>query len=775
MSDQKKTKAKLISELAELRKQIAELEAFKAEHKQAEGELQESEKRYRLLFDLLPYGGEVIDPKGKIINCSPSTARMLGYEVSELIDKHITELLDPDSVKVFRKKFPQLLSGKPASAEIRLIRKDGTKLNILRAAQPILDDTDRVEAVLALNVDITERVQAEEALRESEEKYRNLVERANDGVIIVQEGILIFVNSRMSEMIGYSADKMINSNFLDFVSLDDRPKIMDIYTRRTQGEDVPSVYEMAVSHRDGSELLVEINSGIISFQGKPATLSLVRDITDRKRVEEALRESEERYRSIYNRVEDVIYETDYYGRLIGISPSIEKQGGYQPEELIGHNVMDFYAYPDEYAAQESAMEVEGTVNDFEIHLKKKNGELIIVSVTAHIVFDADGQPVKTEGILRDITERVQAEELLKESESRATALLEAIPDLMFRLDSQGVFLDYKAEKSELYVQEDTIIGKNNRDIFSPAFAEFIDQKIGDTLDSGEMQTFEYQLPIPKRGLVDYEARMVKSGEDEVIAIVRDETERKQAEEEIRKLNEELEQRVIDRTTKLKATNEELEAFSYSISHDLRAPLRAINGFSAILKDNYGELLDEEGNRYLDILRTTTLKMDRLINDLLSLSRLGRREISFQPVNITAMVERIYAEQTKDEVDRGFDFQVADCPIVEADTHLLEILLTNLLSNAVKFTRGRDPAVIEFGQLEEEDAPVYFVRDNGVGFNMAYVEKLFGPFQRLHTEKEFEGTGIGLAIVRRITQRHGGRVWVEAEPDKGATFYFTLQT
>ena len=140
-----------------------------------------------------------------------------------------------------------------------------------------------------------------------------------------------------------------------------------------------------------------------------------------------------------------------------------------------------------------------------------------------------------------------------------------------------------------------------------------------------------------------------------------------------------------------------------------------------------------------------------------------------------MVERIYAEQTKDEVDRGFDFQVADCPIVEADTHLLEILLTNLLSNAVKFTRGRDPAVIEFGQLEEEDAPVYFVRDNGVGFNMAYVEKLFGPFQRLHTEKEFEGTGIGLAIVRRITQRHGGRVWVEAEPDKGATFYFTLQT
>jgi light-regulated signal transduction histidine kinase (bacteriophytochrome) len=260
----------------------------------------------------------------------------------------------------------------------------------------------------------------------------------------------------------------------------------------------------------------------------------------------------------------------------------------------------------------------------------------------------------------------------------------------------------------------------------------------------------------------------------VFLLSMDISEKKQAGKEIQKLNEELEQRVIDRTSELKTTNEELEAFSYSISHDLRAPLRAINGFSALLQEEYSGLLDEEGNRYLDTLRNSTLRMDRLINDLLSLSRLGRQEIRFQPVNITSMAEQIFADLIKDEPDRVFDFQLADFPLAEADSRLLEILLTNLLSNAIKFTRGREPAVIEFGKQENEETIEYFIRDNGVGFDMEYVDKLFSPFQRLHSEKEFEGTGIGLAIVRRIAKRHGGRVWVEAEPDKGATFFFTLQ-
>jgi light-regulated signal transduction histidine kinase (bacteriophytochrome) len=251
------------------------------------------------------------------------------------------------------------------------------------------------------------------------------------------------------------------------------------------------------------------------------------------------------------------------------------------------------------------------------------------------------------------------------------------------------------------------------------------------------------------------------------------TEQKKAEDEIRRLNEELEQRVVERTAELKATNEELEAFAYSISHDLRAPLRAINGFSSILKENYAPVLDDEGRDYLDKLKLGTLRMDGLITDLLMLSRLGREELSFQRLDIIEIAQKIFADLTKEEVDREFEFFSADCPSIEADKHLLEVLLTNLLANAIKFTRGRQPAEIEFGFQPPEDQPTFFIRDNGVGFDMAYADRLFSPFQRLHSEGEFEGTGIGLAIVRRIVQRHGGSVWIEAEPDKGTTVYFTL--
>ena len=244
--------------------------------------------------------------------------------------------------------------------------------------------------------------------------------------------------------------------------------------------------------------------------------------------------------------------------------------------------------------------------------------------------------------------------------------------------------------------------------------------------------------------------------------------------QLRDLISGLEQRVHKRTAELEAANKELEAFSYSVSHDLRAPLRAIGGFSRILMEDYAQQLPPEMAHYLTIIRESSQQMGRLIDDLLTFSRLSRQPLSRQPVDVARLVHQVLDSLNREPEGRHVQIAIRELPPCQGDPALLRQVWVNLLSNALKFTRGREPSIIEIGSsTQEDDAPVYFVRDNGVGFDMQYADKLFGVFQRLHRDEEFEGTGIGLAIVQRIIRRHGGRVWAKSEPNMGATFYFTI--
>ncbi len=283
-----------------------------------------------------------------------------------------------------------------------------------------------------------------------------------------------------------------------------------------------------------------------------------------------------------------------------------------------------------------------------------------------------------------------------------------------------------------------------------------------------VQTLKGWLFVVGSAIVLYVAlrRYERRGRDAVAALI-------ESRNEVRRVNAELERRVTERTRQLEAANRELEAFAYAVSHDLRAPLRSMSGFSQILQENAPPSLDEKSRHYLQRIHDASVRMSSLIDDLLNLSRIGRSELTARPISLSQIAAEAAAAIRERHPAREVQLEITQGMEVSADPRLLRIALENLLSNAWKYTSRSPQARVAVGTQTGDSGPVYFVRDNGVGFDMKYADKLFVPFQRLHPESEFPGSGIGLVTVQRIVARHGGRIWADAKPDEGATFYFTI--
>ncbi|MEX2142127.1 MAG: ATP-binding protein [Pirellulales bacterium] len=366
---------------------------------------------------------------------------------------------------------------------------------------------------------------------------------------------------------------------------------------------------------------------------------------------------------------------------------------------------------------------------------------------------------------------------LAESEQRFRSFMENTPAVAFMKDARGRYVYANRLWRQTFARDERPIEElDDSQLFPADAAAEFRRRDAEVIQTG--QPWQGQERVTFAGETRhwwvFKFPVTNAAAERFLGgVAFDITDRITAAEEIRRLNAELEERVQRRTEQVEAVNKELEAFTYSVSHDLRAPLRGMSGFARVLEEDYGERLDEDGRRYLEIIKSNAAQMGQLIDDLLALSRLGRQPLRATTLSLEPLIREAFRQATADEPKAAIEFSIDPLPDCRGDANLMRQVFINLLSNAVKFSRHASPPRIRVGSKSENGEVVFFVRDNGAGFDIRYANKLFGVFQRLHGPEEFAGTGVGLAIVKRIVERHGGRVWAEGETGKGATFYFTL--
>jgi PAS domain S-box-containing protein len=626
--------------------------------------------------------------------------------------------------------------------------------------------------------DITERKREEEALRQSEEKYRNILENIEEGYFEIDlAGNFTFFNDTVCRVLGYPREELIRMNNRHYTDKEEFKKVFQAYNKVYKTGEPNREFGQQITRKDGTKRYIE---GSIFLQkdssGKPIEFrGILRDITERKR-------AKEQYQEFVEKASDIVFRTDDSGHLTFINPVTLRVTGYSEEEILGKHFLTFI-HPDlrdetsKFFGRQFVKGIKNTYSEYPIITK--DGHEVWLGQNTQLIAE-DGKVTGFQAVSRDITARKRMEEALHQSEEKYRTLLESVQEGYFEIDLAGNYTFFNDSLCRIYnYSKEELMGMNYRQYTDKETRKNGFHEFNKVYNTGEpLKGFTWPI-IGKdktKRYVETSASLLKDLSGKVIGfrgILHDITERKRAEEELKKYREQLEQLVRERTIKLEASNNELEAFSYSISHDLRAPLRAIDGFSHALLEDCEDKLDIQGKDYLIRIRAATQRMSTLIEDLLNLSRITRSGMNMEKVNLTRIVRSVINELQKSHPQRHVKIRIAEGLEDTADSRLIRIALENLLNNAWKFTAKQSETVIEFGSTKEGGKKVYFIRDNGAGFDMTYVDKLFAPFQRLHTIEEYPGTGIGLATVRRIIFRHGGKVRAEGQTGKGATFYFSL--
>jgi PAS domain S-box-containing protein len=761
--------------------------------------LTESEERFRRLFETAHDGILLIEKdEFKISYANASITRILGYSIEECIGRELKDIGFPDDLNTFKEILLTMDKNGIYLYEDALIHK--------KTGQVIYSDIYMVDKtnLIQCNIrDITERKQADEKLIESEDKYRSLIENIEEIIYFTDTvGKIVHISPQVSRY-GYTPDDLLSmGSFIEIIFSEDVERVIAEYKHAmTTGEVYPSEYRI-LDHwgkvhwvETRSRTVRDASGNIIGNTG------VLRDIGERKQAEKDLQISELKYRNQANFLDIVIENSpfamhvmDAKGVIIRTNQALRDILNLTDDMIVGkYNVL----HDENINDQELMPVVEAVFNDmksarfimFWTGTKAGDVDLSIandlwIDVSMFPITDEAGKLLNVVCQYVDITERKRAEEALRESTRKLKEAQEMVHLGFWSHDvksgevewSEEVFKILGLDPGTFTPQIDSIL----------AFSWWPDgdghkrlnEIINHTIETQTRGQYEQMFRRTDNSVGYYystfQGKFDKNGElDSIVGTLFDITERKKADLEIKKLNEGLEKRVIERTAELQNVNKELEAFSYSVSHDLRAPLRAIDGFTRILLQDYVDKLDDEAKRLGSVIQRNSRKMGQLIDDLLAFSRLGRAAMKFSVIDMKDIANSVYLESTNPDDRKRISFSVADLPKANGDSNMFHQVWTNLISNAIKFSSKLEQAKISISYQEDEKTITYCIKDNGVGFNMKYIDTLFSVFQRLHSEKEFPGTGVGLALVKRIIQRHGGRTWAEAEIGKGAAFYFSL--
>ncbi|PWH17428.1 MAG: hypothetical protein DDG60_02240 [Anaerolineae bacterium] len=602
-----------------------------------------------------------------------------------------------------------------------------------------------------------------------------------------RQGRVLTYNLKFTEVYGYTLQDVPHIQDWPARAYPDpqyRQQVMSEWERDVeqalQQETATPPREYRVTCKDGTQRDVEISTRPV---GNLMITSFI-DVTDRKRIADELRRSLERNRAILSAQPDLLFVIDSNLVFLDCIASDPARLLQPPDKVIGRPVEQilppFLAELTREKVQQTLQTGQMQIYDYSLYFQNRT-----------MFFESRMTPLNTDSVLvlvRDVTDARNTEQALRESEKRFRVLFENAGVGVAQGDTNTRrFLKINQKYCDILGY--TPAELENMDFAKITYPEDLQRNLDllEQLKRGEIREFTMEKRyIRKDGSLVWVLLTVSPlwgpGEPPSthITVVHDITEQKRAEyalryseAQLRRLNAELERRVAERTAQLQLANNELEAFAYSVSHDLRAPLRAIDGFSRILLNEHGADLSPNARELIERVRVANQTMSQLVDALLGLSRMSRAAMYREKVNLADLARSIFSALQESAPERKVQFQVIEQAIVEGDPRLLRVVMENLLGNAWKFTSRKDQAYIEFGAQTIANETVYFVRDNGAGFNPHYADKLFGPFQRLHRADEFEGTGIGLATVQRIIRRHGGRIWAESQLGQGATFYFTL--